>query len=197
MTTTSILILLLCGGASAEEGPLSPNSGIRDMPIGAIITPATTTPELPSLDKRETDPEPRMAASGNNLFEMLAPSSCPSGMVLAGKAGTESAFCIEANERSSVQYQAAASICASAGKYVCTTNQWYIGSQTSGVNTMCSHNWEWTGSKDHAHSSGHLQISQGGAECTRKTWDWTDQHNNGATARNYRCCFGGISAFFE
>lgn len=135
--------------------------------------------------------------ASDQLKEMLAPSSCPSDMVMVGLAGTESAFCIEKEERASTWYQDAVRVCANAGRHVCSGDQWYLGSQVSGVNNMCNHNWEWTNTRDHGYTNGHLMVTYGAAECTRQSWSWADQHNNGSTTNPYRCCQGGMPLYFN
>lgn len=132
-----------------------------------------------------------------DLLEALMPSSCPDGMVLVAAPNTEVSFCIEANERSSTSYYNAVITCANLGRHVCTKDQWWKGSATNGVNNMCSHNWEWTGTMDYAGTGGHHQVVSGAAECTRMSWAWTDQHNNGEGNQVYRCCKGGFSSIFK
>jgi len=178
-------LFILAASLALAETPVAPPA----VPTQAAAKP---TPSMPGPTQHVS-----ALTTQDTLLQRLAPTSCPTGMVLAGKAGTESAFCIDANERPATFYQDAMTKCAVADLYVCTTNEWYIGSQTVGVNGMCNNNWEWTGSKDHAYTSGHLQIVQGAAECTRKSWAWTDQHNNGVSSYTYRCCSGWLAAVFE
>lgn len=51
-------------------------------------------------------------------------STCPTGMSLVGTAGTREAFCIETNVRTGTIYHNAAANCRTAGKSLCTYQQW-------------------------------------------------------------------------
>lgn len=132
----------------------------------------------------------------DDIREELIPSDCPSDMALGGEAGSESAFCIEIDERPSTSYYSAVKTCAALGRHVCTQNQFWVGTAMAGVNGMCN-NWEWVGDWDDANTSGHLQVIIGGNGCTVQSWAWAGQHNNGNGNQPYRCCKGGISAIFD
>lgn len=135
-------------------------------------------------------------ANPSQLLERLAPTTCPAGMVLAGVAGTETAFCIEANQRSGAYYLTAQRACMAEGRHLCTSVQWYVGALTSGVNNMCNGDWEWTGTTEAAHTSGHLHVIMGGSACDHKSREWSGFGNN-QSSRAYRCCLGGLSNLFE
>lgn len=138
----------------------------------------------------------RQAGVATGLHEELMPTSCDTDSALGGVAGTESAFCIEKNERSATSYYEAVNTCAGLGRHVCTQNQFWIGTKIAGVANMCN-NWEWVGDRDDANSSGHLQVVMGGNGCIIQSWAWAGQHANGNGSQPYRCCQGGISGLFD
>lgn len=130
------------------------------------------------------------------LKDELMPTSCPTGMILAGAAGTESAFCIESNERSGLYYHEAVRICSAAGRHVCSLNQYWVGLVTSGMSNM-TNNWEWVSDRDDANSGGHLQVIVGGSGNHIQSWAWAGEHGNMGGPYAYRCCKGAISALFD
>jgi len=142
------------------------------------------------------------------LLAQFLPESCPNGMVMAGVAGTESAFCVETTRRVAVPYEDAVQACATASRRVCSSTEWYIAARQNldtsgslGLTNMCNGAWawEWTGSQDHASGSGYLEITRGGnsANCQTKSWSWSGQHNNYSAAAPYRCCSGGVQHLFD
>lgn len=63
--------------------------------------------------------------SGNNGSSNSGwTSTCPTGMSLVGTAGTRNAFCIETNLRTGTIYHNAAENCRTAGRSLCTYEQW-------------------------------------------------------------------------
>ena len=145
-----------------------------------------------------SDKQDEVIAKVDTLMNALMPASCPSGMFMAGKAGTETAVCVETAERSAAYYDVASVTCGNLGRHVCTRGQWWAGYNTGEMSSACG-NWEWTGSQDHGRNGeGFLQITVGAGNCPWQTsWSWSGQHNNRGGPNAYRCCTGGTSTMFD
>ena len=136
----------------------------------------------------------------DDLMELLAPSSCPSGMSLVNPAGSERAFCAETGQRGPSYYKEAQKACGDVGRHVCTEQEYYEASQALGPSGWCgSSQWHWTGTMgERGAADGDLHLIIGYyADCRRTDWGWSGFSGNQSGPYWYRCCSGGLSALFR
>jgi len=133
------------------------------------------------------------------FFEMFAPTSCPSDMVLVGTPGSQMAFCIEREERGTEYFYEAWRACSTNDRALCTLNQWWRAHGETGVNNTCNGNWEWVGQRDNRGDGSHyLHTIVGAGSCPWQTdWGWSGKGGNRSGPYNFRCCIGMASAVFE
>ena len=175
-------------GVAGPPGPLGPQ-GLQGMQ-GAGPSDQQVEAVLLTMGIATEAKQDQIIALLVGMKEANMPSVCPQDMALGGLAGTQSAFCIETNERAATSFYEATRTCAALGRSTCTLDQWWIGTGLPGMVGMCPHNWEWVANTDHANNSGHLRIIVGGNGCITQSWAWSGQHNNGAGSNTYRCCSG-------
>ena len=205
-----IVALVIASGVVAAEPEPGRQPGV-DAQLPSIDAPGGTLPGgIPSTPstRRSDDDRSQLTASSDKQDDTLAtldafiehtmPTACPSGMVLVGKAGTETATCIELVERSALYYTEASQVCSAAGRHVCTRFQWQLGHSEGSMSGKCN-GWEWTGDQDHGRNGeGFLQVTIGAGNCPWQTsWGWSGQHNNRSGPYAYRCCTGTLSSLFD
>lgn len=105
---------------------------------------------------------------------------CPSGTVQVNEL-----YCIETNERDTLEFDDAAVVCAQQGMRLCTWGQWYAActeATSLGLQNMTG-NWEWTNSA--ANSDTQVRVV-GSNSCTHagSSLGW------GLVSNHFRCCFG-------
>lgn len=129
-------------------------------------------------------------------------STCPYGMVSRGVPNSESAFCIEEDERPAATYVTAVRTCAEAGRHLCTLDQWMIGAAAADgtphmdVPDMCEppeSGYEWTTAK---FIGGDFPDNVGlGSDSLCSGGSLIGLGNFGINADSqsyeYRCCRGG------
>lgn len=103
---------------------------------------------------------------------------CPSGF-----AQVNELYCIEINERDTLDFRDAAIACGSSGAHLCAWGAWYaacVQAGTLGLQDMIG-NWEWTNSAANSDTSVR---TVGQSSCTH-----AGITGGYGYARNFRCCF--------
>ncbi len=192
-------------GPQGLVGPAGPSASTQEITDALADAGVAREPTLQqvltkvtAIDSAQTAQATQLAALKADiaaLKELLAPSACPSDMVLGGAPGSEGAFCVDKIARAAATWIAAMNTCGNLGRRVCSESQWLRASALPGVTLTCGSQWEWVAEPDHAYTSGHLRILAGGnANCAVRSWGWDGMHGNMSGPYPFRCCLGTLAS---
>ncbi|KAA3645761.1 MAG: hypothetical protein DWP98_11130, partial [Bacteroidetes bacterium] len=97
-------------------------------------------------------------ANGVARWDVIAPATCPAGMLAAGPS-----MCVDSTERTASTWFAAATTCTTAGYKLPTWAEWYSGTTIPGTADKTTDNWEWV---DGGTSNTVRKVGNGSAEAT-------------------------------
>jgi len=107
-------------------------------------------------------------------------SPCPDGFIIGNKN-----YCIEINERDSLDFYSATVVCGDLNSRLCTWSEWkYACSNIPGINDLVG-NFEWIDDAGN-YTGGYICAKViGGASCS----DNSSQNTNIVNKRKFRCCY--------
>ena len=111
--------------------------------------------------------------------ERRARSACPAGQVMVNEQ-----YCIEIQERDTLDFYQASAVCGALNARLCTWMEWYYAcnnATTIGVTGMVG-NWEWT---NNTANGDQLARVVGQSTCTQAATSPT----TAGPKRNFRCCY--------